>query len=221
MNKSLNQPSILRQLFNFTFNRGSGKALQRTKQGSFLLQCASNHLGGGATPIVEPSIFDRMGVYQAILEHHAQLSTRRQHTNDVYIGLNTIFLTALGVVLLQSHLDTWWVFAVVSAMTIIILPINITWRVALLRYGRSIAFRHDYLREIEQEFRTRRGSVAHQPEIGLFLRFKDAGLHQKGNTQLEMQLATYFIFLYPFISLVVGILVYLITGHVISPLSIV
>lgn len=184
-------------------------------------QGASNHLGGSAAPLVEPSIFERMGEYQAILEHHAQLSTRRQHTNDVYIGLNTVFLTALGVLLLQSHLDTWWVFAVVSTMTIIILPINITWRTALLRYGRSLAYRYDYLREIEQEFRTRRGSVANQPEIGLFLRFKDAGLHQKGNTQLEMQLATYFIFLYPLISLVVGILVYLIEAHIIPPLNVV
>jgi hypothetical protein len=104
MNKPLNKPSIMRQLFNFTFNRGSGKTLQRTNQGPFLPQGASNHLGGGATPSVEPSVFERMGEYQAILEHHAQLSTRRQHTNDMYIGINTVFLTALGVLLVQSHL---------------------------------------------------------------------------------------------------------------------
>ena len=221
MSKPLNQPSLMRQLLNFTFNRGSGKMLQRTNQGSFLSQGASN-LGGDAATLVEPSIFERMGEYQTILEHHAQLSTRRQHTSDIYVGLNTIFLTAMGLLLLQSHLTTWWVFAMVSAITVMILPINVTWRAALIRYAKSLSHRYDYLREIEQEFRNRRGTTANQPEIGLFLRLKETGLYQDGgNSQLEIRLATYFIFLYPFISLVVGILVYLIEAHLIPPLNIV
>jgi hypothetical protein len=95
--------------------------------------------------------------------------------NDVYVGLNTIFLTALGILLLQSHLDTWCVFVVVSTVTLIIMPINIVWRAALLRYGDRLSVRYDYLREIEQEFRTRRGKTADQPEVGLFLRLKEAG----------------------------------------------
>jgi hypothetical protein len=86
-----------------------------------------------------------------------------------------------------------------SAITIIILPINVAWRSALFRYGRGLAYRYDYLREIEQEFRTRRGIVANQPEIGLFLRLKDAGLPQKGHMPFETPLAMYFIFLYPLI----------------------
>src|SRR5437763_7395370 len=139
MNKPLNRPSILRQLFNFPINRGSGKTLQGTKQGSFLLQGASNHLSADAGPLAEPGTFERMGEYQAVLENHAQLSARRQHVNDVYVGLNTVFLTALGILLLQSHLDTWWVFVVVSAVTLIIMPINLAWRAALRRYGNRLA----------------------------------------------------------------------------------
>jgi hypothetical protein len=173
------------------------------------------------TLATELAIFERIEEYKAILEHHAQLSARRQHTNDVYVGLNIVFLTALGVLLLQSHLNTWWIFVVVSAVTVIISPLNATWRVALLRYGKSLSFRADYLREIEKEFRIRRGNMPNQPEIGLFLRFKETGLHRKGDTRLEIQLATYFICLYPVISLVVGALVYLVEAHLIPPLTIV
>jgi len=171
----------------------------------------------------ESNTFERIEEYQAILENHAQLSARRQHINDVYVGLNTIFLTALGILLLQSHLDTWWILAVVSTVTLIIMPINVTWRAALLNYGDRLSSRYDYLREIEQEFRTRRGKVADQPEIGLFLRLKETGQHhrKKSNTRLEVQLAIYFICLYPVISLVVGILVYLVEAHLIPPLNIV
>jgi hypothetical protein len=171
----------------------------------------------------EANTFERIEEYQAILENHAQLSARRQHVNDVYVSLNTIFLTALGILLLQSHLDSWWIFVVVSTVTFIIMPINIAWRAALRRYGNRLAVRYDYLREIEQEFRTRRGKVANQPEVGLFLRLKETGLHQskKSNTHIEMQLALYFIYLYPIISLVVGVLVYLVEAHLIPPLNIV
>jgi hypothetical protein len=171
----------------------------------------------------EPNIFERIEEYKAILENHAQLSARRQHVDDVFVGLNTIFLTALGFLLLQSHLDTWWVFVVVSTVTLIILPVNIIWRSALIRYGERLSVRCDYLREIEQEFRTRRGKVADEPEIGLFSRLKETGLHhrKKSNTQLEVKLATYFICLYPIISLAVGILVYLVKAHLIPPLNIV
>ena len=221
MNSSRNQPSIIQQLLEVVLNRRPGNALKQTSQDPILPQTTSNHSAESATLFVESNIFERMEEYKAILEHHAQLSARRQHTNDVYIGLNTVFLTALGWLLLQSHLDTWWVFAVVSAMAIIILPINATWRAALLRCKRSLSYRYDYLREIEQEFRTRRGNIANQPEIGLFLRFKEASLDQKGNTHLEMRLATYFIYLYSIIALVVGILVYLIEAHLIPPLNIV
>jgi hypothetical protein len=172
------------------------------------------------SPNTELPMFERPEEYKAILEHDAQLGARRQYTNGVYVGLNTVFLTALGVLLLQSHLDTRWVVVVVGAITVIVLPINITWRVGLRRYERSLSFRYDYLREIEQEFRTRQGKGTHQSEIGLFSRIKEAGLNRPGNIQLEKQLATYFISLYPGILLVVGLAVYLIEVHLIPPLNI-
>jgi hypothetical protein len=215
MNKSMNQRSTMQQLLGVLFNRPV--VPQRG-----LVSLDENTTKANTLP-TEPNTFERIEEYRAILENHAQLSARRQHVNDLYVGLNTIFLTALGILLLQSHLDTWWIFAVISTVTLIIMPINITWRAALLRYADRLSVRYEYLREVEQEFRTRRGKVADQPEVGLFLRLKETGLHhhKKSNTQLEVQLAVYFICLYPVISLMVGILVYLVEAHLIPPLNIV
>ena len=150
--------------------------------------------------------------------NHAEVSTRRQRTNDVFVGLNTVFLTALGFLLVQSHLDTWWVFAVVSAITLVITLINLTWRASLVRYNRTLYFRYDYLREIEEEFRIRRADEANQRKIGLFLKLKETELQGTGNTLLELRLATYFICLYPVIALVVGILGHWIVSNLIPPL---
>ncbi|HEY7356157.1 MAG TPA: hypothetical protein VH590_06805, partial [Ktedonobacterales bacterium] len=166
-------------------------------------------------------ILERMEEYKAVLESQAQISARRQHMNDVYIGLNTVFLTALGLLLVQSHLDTWWVFVVVCAIMLAILPINLTWRAALRRYGNSLSFRFDYVREIEQEFRVWKGKITDPSAVGLHLREKELDLQQKSNTQLEIRLATYFICLYPAIVVVVGVLVYLIQVHLIPPLKII
>lgn len=205
----------MNRLRNWLLNKKSTNTFQQTNQDTLLLQ-------GDPTAHAEIEVFERIEEYKAILEHQAQLSTRRQHANDVYIGLNTIFLTALGAFLLQSHLDTWWVLAVVCAITIIVQPVNITWWKALHLYERNIADHFEYLREIEQEFWMRRNNAVKQSsEVGLFLKRKKASQPQKSNTQLEMWLAFYFVCLYPVIALIVGILIYSIKAHIIPPLNII
>lgn len=76
MNRPRNQPSLWQQLLFLPFNKQSAKTFQPTNQGSLLPQ-------GNSTPIAEPNVFERIEEYKAILDHHAQLSTRRQHTSDV------------------------------------------------------------------------------------------------------------------------------------------
>lgn len=198
MKRPASQPSVFSLLLNTLFKGRSEYSLEEANQ----------------------HILERMEEYKVVLETQAQISARRQHMNDVYIGLNTVFLTALGLLLVQSHLDTWWVFVVVCAVTLAIMPLNLTWRAALSRYRNILSFRFDYLRESEQEFRVWKGKVT-GPSAGLHLREKELGLHLKGNTQLEIRLATYFICLYPVLALVVGILIYLIQVHLIPPLKII
>lgn len=199
MKRPASQPSVFSLLLNALFKGRSEYSLEEANQ----------------------HILERMEEYKAVLETQAQISARRQHMNDVYIGLNTVFLTALGLLLVQSHLDTWWVFVVVSAVMIAIMPINLTWRAALNRYGNMLSFRFDYLREIEQEFRVWKGKITGPSAVGLHLREKELDLHQKNNTQLEIHLATYFVCLYPVLALIVGVLVYLIQVHLIPPLKII
>jgi hypothetical protein len=48
-------------------------------------------------PESAPQAFQRMEEYKAILGNLADVSARRENANNVYVGLNTVFLTAAGV----------------------------------------------------------------------------------------------------------------------------
>ena len=95
---------------------------------------------------------------------------------------------------------------------------NLIW-LATLRYYRYYArIRHQYLREIEQEFRDRALQSGSQRKIGIYLRFEETGRRQ-GNSLLETRLATYFLLLYPVLSLILIGLSYLAQAQIIPPLS--
>jgi hypothetical protein len=181
-------------------------------------------------------VFERIEEYKAVLDNLVQLSARRQNTNNVFVGLNTIFLTGLGILLLSTRFTSWWIAGAALALTLAITPLNLTWRVAIIRYKRGINVRKEYLQEIEQEFRQRRaqtaqgpvglegkegveGTAAGAPPLGLFLKVRETTLHRHGNTELELRLVTYFLVLYPLITLVVGILTYLVSSRVIPASS--
>src|SRR5262245_45774583 len=162
-----------------------------------------------------PLVFERIGEYTAVLENLVQLSLRRQNTNNIFVGLNTVFLTGFGVLLFSTRLASWWVVGATAAITLAILPLNVTWRMAIKRYKVGISVRKVYLQEIEEEFRTRRGTAemgSSASPLGLFLKIRDtSSLHQHGNTELEVRVATCFLLLYPIITILVGILTYLVT----------
>ncbi len=171
-------------------------------------------------------VFERIEEYKAVLENLVQLSARRQNTNNVFVGLNTVFLTGLGILLLSTRFTSWWIVGAALAITLAIVPLNLTWRTSIIRYKRGINVRKDYLQEIEQEFRQRRAQVAvgpvgtaGTPPLGLFLKVRETTLHRHGNTELELRLVTYFLVLYPLITLGVSVLTYLVSSQVIPPLS--
>lgn len=122
----------------------------------------------------KPTTFERIDEYKAVLDNLSGLSSRRQNTNNVYVGLNTVFLTALGF-FLSTHLNfiVWSTAVAVGIMTLPLVFLNTVWLCSLKRYGRGAQVRYDYLREIEKEFRGRRDSSDDQHLIGLFTRIKD------------------------------------------------
>ena len=147
------------------------------------------------------------------------MSIRRQHINDLYIGLNTVFLTALGFLILQSGLNTWWIAAIVGAIGAVVTPLNLVWRATLVRYGQHLALRFDYIREVEKDLQESYRGSGVRSDVGVHLRVKKAGMHRKGNTQLERVLATYFIVLYPTLAVVVAVIVLLARMQLIPPLA--
>jgi hypothetical protein len=178
-----------------------------------------------------PNVFERIEEYKAVLENLVQLSLRRQNTNNVFVGLNTVFLTGVGLLLLSTRFASWWVVGATAALTLAILPLNLNWRAAIRRYKAGINVRKEYLEEIETEFRERRGGggtgetsvgtgggAAGQPGkplLGLFLRIRDTSLKTHGNSELEVRLATYFLVLYPIITLLVALLTGLVTLRIV------
>jgi hypothetical protein len=97
--------------------------------------------------------FERIEEYKAILDNQSGSSNRRQNTNNIYVGLNTIFLTALGI-FISTHLDlkTSAIVISVAIMTVPILVLNAIWLKTLHRYTQFSQVSYDYLREIEPEF---------------------------------------------------------------------
>lgn len=168
---------------------------------------------------IHPETFESMEEYKAILDNLAALSQRRQNTNNLYMGLNTVFLTAVGV-FISTHVDltTWSTAGVVALISLSILPLNFIWRASLTRYGRSLVIRYDYLSEIEEEFRARSGPESGR-NIGLYSRLDKLGVPRFGNSQLERITATYFLCFYPALSLVLAILTAMTQNHLIGTFS--
>jgi hypothetical protein len=183
--------------------------------------------------------FERIGEYQAVLEDLGRLSARRQNLNDVFVAINSLFLTGLGVLLVMTRLDSWWLAEAVGLMALAITPINVIWRTAILRYKSEVTTHVYYLSSIEREFRQRREATAgrlsevRDPEvkshkgrlpegeiqIGFYLYNDTRRRLHGGKSRLESRLADYFVGLFPGIALLVAVLTYLITNGIIPPMN--
>lgn len=162
-----------------------------------------------------------MEEYKVVLEEHGRLSARRQNLNDVFVAINTIFLTAIGILVFQSKLDSWWFVGAVGAIALAITPLNVTWRTAIDRYKSEIKFHIEYLMSIEREFRRRREanegiSPADELRIGFYLYNTSRRRAHSGKARIEKRLANYFIILYPLIFLAVAALTYMVSNGLIS-----
>ena len=97
MNKSTNQQSILHLLFSFFQKGRSENTLGQINQ-RHSVSFEEDSKEKNESPMLS-NTFERIEEYKAILENHAEVSARRQRTNDIFVGLNTVFLTALGFLL--------------------------------------------------------------------------------------------------------------------------
>jgi hypothetical protein len=158
----------------------------------------------------------RIEEYKAVMEDYAQLSARRQNTNAVYVGINTLLLTGIGLLLVSVSLENWPVVAAIAAITLAIMPINVTWYRSLRHYMLMVDIHFTVLMEIEQELQ----NLHERRQTGVFQRMSDAYKNKWfGSSLLEKRLAIYFLGLYPTITLLVAIVVYLSANHIIQTLE--
>lgn len=115
--------------------------------------------------VKEHSIGVRMQEYVALLEYTARLSDRRQNINNFFAGINAIFLTAFGYLLVTMPLVPWWPVVIFPTLTAATAVINLYgWRRLNLRYRNLLRVRFKYLSALEDYFQ-RAGEDALSVEI--------------------------------------------------------
>src|SRR5262249_31130818 len=91
--------------------------------------------------------------YYAVMENTTKLSQRRQTTNDILTGINVLFQTAMGVVFVSSHLQSWLAAAIFGLITAFAFLFDITWIRLLNRYQALVGLRIRYLEALEERLR--------------------------------------------------------------------
>lgn len=147
-----------------------------------------------------------MNEYGIIMVNSASVGARRQTMNDVYVGLNVVFLSALGYFPVSSHPNSWGNVFVAFLVSAAVLPVNWAWYASILRYRAVIQVHSDAMRDIERRY---------QFAADLNLRLDK----RPSTTDIERNLARYFIVLYPLIALIVAVPTFLTVNHwIASPL---
>jgi hypothetical protein len=88
--------------------------------------------------------------YFEVAEDTAKLSDRRQTVGDIYVGVNSLFLSGMGFVVVSSHLTNWWTAGICGAITLVTTAFNLNWRSLIVRYRNLIRLRIQYLVSLEK-----------------------------------------------------------------------
>jgi hypothetical protein len=177
----------------------------------------------------------RFEEYRAIAQETGKISDRRQTVNDLFLGVNSLFLTAAGFAVVSSDLATWWATGICAAIAAVAVAINVTWIHLIHRYRVLIELRIRYMEGLEKllqadgvfgpvEVALPSDNGTKQFQRGIYL-YEAATLYQKntkagfGFNQLERRLAWIFIIAYLLLTVVVATLTYLIMIGMIDPLK--
>jgi hypothetical protein len=147
---------------------------------------------------------DVLEEYRAILEDTAAMNSRRQNTNGLFVSINAVFLTALGFLLVTSHLDSWWTAAALVAVTFAILPLNMSWIRTIGVYKKLISIRHKTLQRIEKDFNF---------QGRLYQQYLDPTIGKTPIIRVETNIAWYFLGFYFALDAFVILITYFVTNH--------
>ena len=167
--------------------------------------------------------YGRIEEYQAILEDTAGISGRRQNTNDLFVGLNVVFLTGIGFLLSTAHFTSWVLTITLALIFVFTYSLNRIWVRTLKDYSTLLGVRHRYIEDLEREFREERGG---DPKVGMILitgeklyRGPDRKETKFGFGRLELQIARTLVLLYLAITILVAIATALVMYGFIPPFT--
>lgn len=188
-------------------------------------------------PGQQRDVSDAITLYTAFIADAASTSTRRQTVNNIYIGVNGLFLTGLGFLLVNSRLDSWWVVAATAAIALTVTPLNAAWLRTLQYYEHLLNTRYTTMQDIETHhqfserlFGSESAALPRGPLIGQAIMTGSSlppvakkqdrlSVGLATSSTLEISLPRYFLGLYPIIALGTAILVFIITQHIIPPIT--
>lgn len=155
--------------------------------------------------------------YKAALDDNSQVALRRQTADALFVTVNTVFLTALGI-FAPAHLDSWSGPLSVVVVTLVATPINVLWRGILINYARSIEIRSAYIRDIEEEIMRFRQALGYVGLTGMYTALREGRQERQPAPNPQQRFASYFVMLYPCASIVAIVMSYAIQRHIIPPL---
>jgi hypothetical protein len=154
-----------------------------------------------------PHPFERIEEYKAVLEDTAQASNRRRTDNTLFVGLNTVFLTGIGL-FASSRLASWDTVVAVAIVAIIAVPVNMMWYRGLAYWMKSLAEREEYIRSIERGFRARSGAASSDLPIGLYLHLQSKNVGRMPSLKMDQRFALFFALVYPLATLALAVTAY-------------
>ena len=154
-----------------------------------------------------PDPFERIEEYKAVLEDTAQASNRRRTDNTLFVGLNTVFLTGIGL-FASPHFGSWDTVIAVAMVTAIAIPVNVMWYRGLTYWMTSLGVREEYIRSIEKEFRKRSETASSELPIGLYLYLQSKNVGRKPSLKMDRRFALFFAIIYPVATACLAILTY-------------
>jgi hypothetical protein len=147
----------------------------------------------------------RIASYKIVVENLERFAARRQSANNVFVTLNSVFLTAIGVFISThlSSLNSWSGTIALLVIAIAITPLNALWLFALNRYVRGDQARYAYLEALEEGFPKEIG-------VGLYHTLRENKQHPSFLPRPEQYVAVYFTVFYVVIVIAAALLALLI-----------
>jgi len=141
--------------------------------------------------------FNKFEEYKLFVDDTARFTERRQTVSNIYVGVNSLLLAAIGLLIKELGTRGLWTLLLPLPLIVAGIAISLWWRQIIHKYKKLVGLRIDTLREMEDEMPE--SVKMYHVEDKLYPRDKDdkivpgEGLHF---SDLEARLPILFVVLY-------------------------